>query len=250
MILVDQNEDSKRNHEKGIHFIADLNRMGVKAESASLDSGDFCFEGNGPEGSIAVGIERKTLHDILMCIDDGHLTSQLLKMKDLYTLRVVIIEGHWKPHDQSMLLMEGFNGGMNFGYCKPNGSRVMYSKLYRYLISVSLSGAIVTYSRDPQHTGVNVAEWFHYFQKRWKDHTSLRELPKVAIPTLNAKPTLTRKWAFAIDSIGEKLSDFATRQFKTPIALATADEAEWLKIPGVGVRTAQQIVREVNGYRR
>lgn len=248
MILVDTFEESERNHKLGIYFQREITRIGVKADVCPLAAGDFCFEGNGPEGTIGVGIERKTLHDMLNCIDDGHLTSQLVKLKNAFNLRVIILEGHWKPHDQTGLLMEGFSGGTSWGYCK-NPSKVIYAKLYRYLISLQLSGAIVTQSRDWQHTAYNVVEWHHYFQKRWSEHTALKQMPGVAVPTLAARPSLVRKWAYAIDDIGDKKSELAANHFKTPLALATADEMEWLKLPGVGIPTAQKIVRQIRGMR-
>ena len=48
-----------------------------------------------------------------------------------------------------------------------------------------------------------------------------------------------------MEGIGVKLSLDAERVFKKAGRLAAADETEWLKVPGVGVKTAQSIVREV-----
>lgn len=251
MILVDTFEDSDKNKRKNIDILTDIRRLGVKADAQPLAYGDYCFEGNGPNGTISVGVERKTLHDMLNCIDDSRYSGhQRIGMKSMYTLSVLMVEGHWKPHDNTGYLMEGFSGGINYGYCKHNSSRILYAKLYRYLISVSLSGVIVDRSRDPFNTAYSICEWYHYFQKSWAQHTALRELPKVAVPTLNSRPSLTRKWAFDIEGIGAKKSEIAAQMFKTPIALANADEQEWLRVPGVGVKTAQEIVREVNGWRR
>lgn len=226
-----------------------IKRLGVPAELNDLQYGDAAFEGRGPEGTIAVGIERKALHDLLHCIDNAKLSGhQLIGMKHMYAVRVVLVEGHFKPHEQGWL-MEGFNGGTSWGYCKPGGQRVLYSKLYRYLISLQLSGALVIFSRDIFTTCYNIVEWYHYFQKPWGAHTSLLEMQKVAVPSLNFKPSLVRRWANELPNIGLKISELAERHFKSPIKLAQADESEWLRIPGVGVKTAQQIVREIQGYR-
>src|SRR5438105_4306269 len=99
-----------------------INRLGVRAELNDLDFGDAAFEGRSPAGMIAVGIERKTLHDLVRCIDDARLSGhQLIGMKQMYTVRAVIIEGHWKPHDPEGWLMEGYNGGTTWAYCRPGG---------------------------------------------------------------------------------------------------------------------------------
>jgi ERCC4-type nuclease len=244
MILVDHRVGSKE-------LIPKLKALNLPTEETELPYGDVAFEGKGPQGSVSIGIERKTLHDMLGCIEDARFSGhQFVGMRNLYTLSVLQLEGHWKPHDGSGLLMEGFNGGHSWGYCKFRSQRAMYSKLYRYLISTAMAGVIITQSRDLTHSAFNIGEWYHYFQKRWDDHTSFREIQKIAIPTLGGKPTLVRKWANDLDGIGTKLSGDAERLFKTPLALANADESEWLRIPGVGIKTAQSIVREIWGQKR
>lgn len=244
MILVDAAVGSKE-------LCPIIKTHGGECEVSSLPYADACFEGKGPDGTIAVGLERKTIHDMLRCIEDARYTGhQRIGMKNMYDVSVLIIEGHWKPHNENGMLMEGYHNGVNYGYCKPGGRRVMYNKLYRYLISVALSGVIITYTRDIGHTAFNIVEWFHYFQKAWEGHTSLLEMQKIAIPTLNAKPTLVRKWAADLEGIGVKMSGLAEREFRTPLKLATAEEQDWLRIPGVGVKTAQAIVREIGGYKK
>lgn len=223
--------------------------MGVMCDEASLGYGDAAMEGHGPDGTISIGVERKTLHDMLNCIDDARYAShQRVGMAKMYSKSFLIIEGHWRPHDSEGFLMEGWAGGTSWGYCRYRSQRTMYSKLYRYLISVALSGIIITYSRDLKHTAINICEIFHYFQKRWQDHTSLLEVQKLAIPSMNGKPTLVRRWASDLEGIGVKHSMDAERLFKTPIALAESDEREWLRVPGVGVKTAQSIIKEIHGY--
>lgn len=244
MIYVDQRKGS-------IELLPHLQRLNLAAEASSLEFGDVCFEGKGPAGTLTIGIERKTLHDMLACIEDARYAGhQRPGMKQLYDISILLLEGHWRPHDPDGFLMEGFNGGVTWGYCKHRSQRTMHSKLYRYLISVQLSGVFVIHSRDLIHSAHVIGEWFHYFQKRWEDHTSMMEVQKVNIPSLFAKPPLVKKWANDLEGIGVKMGDLAARHFKTPIRLATADELEWLKIPGIGVRTAQDIYRQVQGLKR
>ena len=251
MILVDHRrggEEKDKNTPK--EFVDRINRLGVKAELTDLEYGDFAFEGNGPEGTIAIGIERKTLHDMLNCIDDARFAGhQKIGMKQMYQVNVLALEGHWKPHDPFGILMEGFNGGVSWGYCRYRSQRTMYAKLYRYLISVQLAGVLYSPSRDIPHTALNVCEYYHYFQKRWTDHDSFKEIHKIAIPQMNVKPPLVRKWANDLEGIGTKLSELAARHFRTPIRLATAEETDWLRLPGIGVKTATDVVKEIWGVK-
>lgn len=248
MILIDCKGD-KENRHPGLDIINHIKALNVPVQQADLEYGDAAFEGNGPLGSVLVGIERKTIADMLSCIDDARFTGhQRIGMSHMYGVSALMLEGHWKPHDGNGLLMEGYSGGTAWGYNKYRSRTTLYAKLYRYMISVALSGVVVSYSRDTWHTAYNIVEWYHYFSKSWREHTALMALQKIQIPTLQHKPNLTRRWAFAIDSIGEKLSEAAAKTFSKPIDLATADESEWLRVPGVGVKTARDIVREVRGW--
>lgn len=220
---------------------------GVKAEKATLPAADFCFEGNGPKGPISVGIERKTLHDMLNCIEDSRYGEQRRKMNAMYDVSVLMLEGHWRPHEQGFL-MEGYNNGTTWGYAKHRSSRTMYNSLYRYLIGVASTGVIITYPRNPWHCAYDVVEWFHFWNKSYNSHRSMREIQKVSIPALNFRPSLLRKWAADLPGVGVELSEAAERKFKKPITLATADEMDWMGIPGVGVKTAKQIVKEIQGW--
>lgn len=240
MILADYHRGS---HE----LIPYITKHGVKSEKADLVYGDFAFEGNGPKGPILIGVERKTLHDMLMCIDTAHYSGkQLVGMKKMYGYSFLLLEGVWRPHDSEGWLMESVNDSQFF-YCKQTSTRVLYSKLRRYLISVGLAGVQVIYSRDMRQTGYDLCELFHYFQKSWNKHTSLIEMHKLNIAQLSGKPSVTRRWAESLEGIGSTHGMDAERVFKRPIDLAQATEREWLRIPGIGPKTARKIVREIHG---
>ena len=240
MILVDQ--------RIGSNELAPLIlKCGVKSELAQLEFADCCFEGHGPNGDISIGVERKTLGDMLNCIDDNRYAAhQRPGMAAMYARNFLIIEGIWAcgvpPFHTGILMTSRGDSWYPFRY---RSQRVMYSKLYRYLITISLSGVTVTYSRDLQHTAINICEIYHYFQKKWTDHTSLQEIQKLAIPQLVGEPSLVRKWAAQLNGVGVKYSLAAEKIFRSGINLARAGEEEWLRVPGLGVRTAQQIVREI-----
>lgn len=240
MILVDSRIGS---HE----LLPYIRKCGVPAIETMLDFGDFAFEGNGPDGKIMVGVERKTLHDMLSCIDDNRYAAhQRPGMMQAYDKSFLIVEGNWKPHDRDGTLMEGFRGGSVWGQCKFRSGRIMYSKLRRYLFSISLSGVVVVYSRDLVQTSIDICEMYHWFQKPWTGHTSLIELQKLAIPQLVGKPSLCRKWANDLSDIGTKFSIEAERVFgRSAIKMANGSESDWLKIKGVGVSTARNIIKEI-----
>lgn len=241
MIIVDAAVGSKE-------LLPLIRGMGVMCDKAPLQYGDACFVGKGPEGDLAVGVERKTLHDMLSCIEDSRYTAhQRLGMKRLYNVSFLVIEGMWRPREDGQMMES--RDGCTWFVCRPHGKPIMYRNLRRYLFSIMYSGVVVLYTRNIYHTAHDICELFHYHSKPWHKHTSLLEIQKLAIPQLTGKPKLVRKWAQDIDGIGSKFGEEAARLFKTPIRLANSEEKDWLKIPGIGVKTAQEIVKEIYGYR-
>ncbi len=234
-----------------IELIRAIAALGVPVTKDDLPYGDFAFEGWGPNGKMLIGIERKTLHDMLNSIDTSRYSGhQKVGMHQMYGQSFLIVEGRWcpgRPPNFANFLLEKY--GEKWLPCRYRTGKVMYSKLYRYLLSVSLGGVIVLHARDTFECAANIVETYHYFQKKWGDHNSLLEVHRVALPQLNGKPSLVRKWACDIEDIGTKFSLEAQKLFKTPIQLAQSDESDWLRIKGIGVSTAQKIIREIWGQK-
>lgn len=240
-------------------MVSIIRRIGLEADIFRLEYGDACFEGNGPNGTIAVGIERKTLHDMLNCIEDARYAAyQRPGMMQLYSKSFLFIEGLWEPGEGGIYtgkIMQGFRKGQSWGPLKTAGNRqVLYSKLFRYLVSVALSGVVVIPSYHIVHTAYNICELYHYFSKPWRAHTSLIECQKLAIPDLRVKPPLVRRWANELEEIGVVFSLAAEEYFKTPIRLANSDESDWVRLVGegnkhLGIGTAQKIVKEIRGWK-
>ena len=250
MIIVDPRSGAEKGDTTVDRLVSLIRRVGVLCEKGFLEFGDVAFEGNGPQGRIMIGIERKTLHDMLNCIDDARYSAhQKVGMGQMYQVSILMLEGCWKPHDPNGWLMEGFDGGKSWGICKYRSSHTLYTKLYNYLLSVQLTGTVVSLSRDLWGTAYNIVSIYQYFQKPWESHTSMLETQKLLIPDLRMKPSLVRRWAAEIDDIGVKHSLQAEELFKTPYNLAVSDESDWLKLPRLGVKTAQKIIRDIRGWR-
>lgn len=248
MILVDRRE--KPGKREKVELVDLIRRFGVKAETADLPFGDFAFEGYDSKGLITIGVERKRIHDFLNCIDDNRLVShQRIGMVQLYRENWLLLEGIWRFHDPKGLLMEGNEQGQ-WWECKPGGRPVLYAKLRRYLFSVSRTGSFVDviYTKNMTQTAYDLCELWHYYQK--KDHTSHIGKQKMNIPSLNARPSLVRRWAEELDGIGPKKADDAARLFQTPDRLANSETLEWLGIPGIGVKTAEDVVAQIQGRKR
>jgi ERCC4-type nuclease len=251
MILIDPRDGNLKEIQASIECMRIISKLGIPCERSRLVSGDFCFEGHGPDGRILIGVERKSLHDLLHCIDDGRYNQQRISMKQTYGFSFLIVEGLYKPSEDGWLL-QGFvrkDGSISWRHCDYRQRPVLYSKL-RYLLSVALSGVIITYTKNLFETAYQVCELFHYFEEKWYNHTSLLATQKLAIPSIDREPPLVRKWAADIDGIGIKRSAEAQHLFRTPYKLANSDESDWLRLSGIGVPTAQDIIRQIHGNSR
>src|SRR3989344_1882451 len=72
----------------------ELIKEGIEIEEKQLVSADFIIRTKDIEGKIqTVGIERKTLQDLLNSIVDKRLINQLISLKENFDLPLLIIEG-------------------------------------------------------------------------------------------------------------------------------------------------------------
>lgn len=260
MILIDANEPYE--------LLSLIARQGLPCQKQPLDSADVAFEGYGPHGMTLIGVERKKIQDALDCIETGRLGGfQLPKMRQMYTFRFIILEGVWRPDIQHGFLQQEIvkpDGKVWWSDQRRGGKREMYAKLRRFTFSLMMAGAYVIPTRDIMHTAYDVCELYHWFQKPWDKHTSMNTLytgqawdrtpmhseDLMMIPTIDRRPSLVRRWAASLDGIGVKLSADAERVFRNPRDLALADEADWMNVVGVGLRTAADIVRQITGGKK
>jgi len=239
MILLDNRVGSKE-------LLPYIQRLGTKVELGHLEYGDAAFEGHGPTGTIAVGVERKTLSDLLNCVDDARYSAhQRPGMLAMYQFNILMVEGIWKPDSTTGYLMECIRT-LEWRPFRYRTQMVRYSKAFRYLLTLQIAGTPVIITRDLEHTAYNICECFAYLQKRWEDHTSLLETQKLNMPSLNGRPSLVRRWASELDGIGVKHGMEAERLFRTPYELASSDEGDWIKIPGVGAKLARSVIKQIH----
>lgn len=242
MILVDSRIGS-------CELLPYIKKRGVECEESLLDFGDVYFEGNGKDGRNSIGIERKTIQDMLNCIQDNRYLDQRRGMLATYNQCYLLLEGRWQPNYRDGTLMEGRPRRGNEPFWQPVkfcSKPVMYSTLRRYLYSISASGVVVMYTSEMQHTAYDITEMYHYWNKPWSSHTSLLGVHSVAIPDMRDKPSLCRRWASSIQDVGVKLSLEAERLFKgSPVKLANSAETDWVRIKGIGVKSAQNIMDEI-----
>lgn len=234
MILIDRRKGSGE-------LLPMIRQLGVKAELDTLEASDACWEGNGPDGRVLIGVERKKISDLLHCIDDGRYAGlQQPGMGQLFTYRILIVEGIWKPSPNGQLMEL-----RNNIWVHPTGYPVLYDKVFSFMSSVALvAGTTCMRSSSDKETVHQIVALYKWFNKAWEDHTSQFEHNRVVFPAI-LKPTFERTVAACIPNIGLKRAIAAEKGFKTVAKMINATESEWMAKTGVGAATAMKIVRMI-----
>src|SRR5215471_7722117 len=91
MILIDERVGSKE-------LLPYFKPFDVEAEICRLGFADAAFVGNGPDGIISIGIERKVLGDLLASMRAERLAGhQLDGLLENYQVNYLIVEGICRP---------------------------------------------------------------------------------------------------------------------------------------------------------
>lgn len=161
-----------------------IRKQGVQAELATLDSADFAFTINGPEGEAMVGVERKTLPDLIASVQSGRLqgmvtessAGQLPRLRECYEYPFLLVEGEWLT-DQHGVLVER----RKHGSPRPLPGRMSADTLNKRLFSIVLQGGLwlwQTTTREQSARWIaSLARWGN--DQLWDGHTTLQTTHKV-----------------------------------------------------------------------
>lgn len=222
MILCDDRVGSRE-------FLNPLRHLGVQAQIEHLKSADFAFAGNGPEGPVVVGIERKTIREMIDH-SDRFSGSQVRVLSKQYDIRYLVVEGHFRPNPESHILETRKEdwGKWYKGFGKP----VFYGELAAFLIGLGMHGVQVLFSGDEAQTTAWVVWAYKYFQKEWNQHKSLHTIyvPPPARPGNKMRweePSQVTRVASVIPGLDQKAWEVG-KVFRTPREMFTAPREKWI----------------------
>lgn len=234
-------------------FAGSFSNFGIPTCLENLPFGDFSFIGNGPagEGTISVGIERKTLSDILTCMRDGRFSGhQLPGLLDNFHRVILLVEGRYRPNPEDGILEESRNNQWF-----PVRGRFMYRELSAFLVTMEeMCNVRVVRTWDKKETVFQIVTWYKWYQKKWEDHTGHLILHKRTIGQTDGVPgvklipaSLVRKVASCIDSISDVKSARVEEKFQSVFDMVNADISVWMQLKGIGKKTATDIFNKLRG---
>lgn len=207
-------------------FLRPLRRAGAACSLrplAKMPFGDFWFWGHGPSGRCKIGVERKTLSEIVSAIGDnrfiGHQLPGLLKA---YAYTFIVIEG-----DRYIDPKSGLLNPLALSFL-PRRAHV-YQTVQKFELTLMLKGGVrVVYTKNKTHTALFVRALHDWFSERWAAHKSVYQVeedkPDQAILS---DRTMKRKVANQLTGLAWTRSLKADAYFRSIVEMVNASAEEW-----------------------
>ena len=210
-----------------------------------LDYADFAWSGDGPNGPIDVGVERKGLMDLLQSMTTGRLSGhQLVGLTNRYDWVYLLVEGVWRPDRHSGILQR--IGGKGKWIAAAQGSRrFMARDVYNFLNTIQIMcGVVVVQTSNQWETARWLDSNYGWWQKGWKKHKSHLQFQKPIVHAHLTKPNLVTRIASQFDGIGWDKARSIGKEFDQVGNFLFASKEDLRKVPGIGTKLAQSIVRQ------
>lgn len=211
-------------------FVAPLRSMGLPVEARPLSFADFAFTGQGPSGKVRVGVERKTVSEILTAITDTRFTGhQLPGLLTHYDYTWIVVEGYARVDPASGILMSGKRAA-GFG-----GAHHLYATYQKFLITLAARGGVrVQRCLNRDDTAWFLFSLYGWWQKPWAAHKSIAHVPETPVEgVFFEKPSVKRRALNQLPGLDWERTRKVCAYFPTLAAAVNATEAEWQKALGL-----------------
>lgn len=239
MILIDYRSGSK---EVAAH-------IHVPHQITKLDFGDFTFLGCGPdETMMPIGVERKTVMDLVSSMVDGRLSGhQLHGLLATYDHIYLVVEGLWRPRAKDGVLERWRRG--KWIPLELGQRRFMARDVGNYLNTLAVVCGVKVWRTDSiKHTGRWLSDLHGWWGKPWEKHQSHMQHYSPPAPTVFLrKPKIVQRVAKEFKGVGWDKAGSLARTFPTVVDLILADEKQLQQADGIGKGLATSIRREITG---
>ena len=228
-----------------------LIKEGVPVQLGRMEYGDLSWTGRGAQGiPQLVGVEYKTVEDVIKCIGDGRFAGhQLPGLIQTYNYVWLMVAGRTRSGPNGVLQVAHISGRW---YDAGFGNRQFrYSDYDHWLTTIELRGGLrVRRVGDSLEAAASINGLYRWWTgKEWEDHRghlAFDESRDLELALLR-KPPLVRRMAKELPGIGWGKSAQVAAAFGTAIEMVAATEQEWSDIPGIGKTMARRIRKEM-GY--
>lgn len=226
-----------------------LAKLHIPASLGRLEFGDIAFPGRGPgEDWLHIGVEYKSLSDVLTCITTGRLAGhQLVGMQRDYDVSWLLIEDIWQTDPGTGVICTRARG--EWRPLKLGPRHYMGRDLDGFLLSITQqSGIRIHRTADKVQSAIWLGALYKWWtNKTWDEHQTLQTFDLSGPVVQIGAPEVARRVAKELAGVGWKKSARVAEHFGSVDAMCAADEHEWEQIDGIGKVLARRIVAQLHG---
>lgn len=217
------------------------------AQATRLDAGDAMLMGNGPTGPLWVGVEVKSIHDLMSSINTGRFqATQLPGMLEAYDVRWLTYYGQYRPGRDGHLEIRKGAAWRRFRL----GSReVPYGYLESMLFDIVAAGVNVRHCYDESEVAAWLSCLHRWWGKDWTRHKGLhafdKSKPLMNLPHGDAGLAFRAAVAAQLPGLGFQKATTAGQHFDSVRGMINAEVGDWMRVPGVGKVLAKAITEAV-----
>lgn len=206
-------------------------------ELCRLDSGDVCLTGNAPNGPALVGVEVKTVLDLIASCNNGRLQArQIPQMLDDYDVVWLLYYGAYRPSIRGNTLQIQ-KGRQWVGY-RLGGRAVPYGYVEGMLLTLSAVGVRVKHVYDIREAAEWIGVLHRWWSKEWADHKGMKTFDNSRqmsmMPGVDGETMLRAQVAGQLPGVGYKRAMAAAGHFGSIREMVNASAEEWGEIEGIG----------------
>lgn len=241
-----------------------LHARGMPVTLTRMEYGDVSWLGQGMDGEpVSVGVEYKTIHDVIRCMCDGRFAGhQLPGLVQAYDLAYLLVEGLWRPNSKTGILEYRKSRG-EWAEVHSGSRRFMYRDLVTWLSTAEIKGGIRSWRvSDLSEASIWISTQYRWWSENggWESHKShlafhdgtrfgynyRRERAAQMVNGLSdrallQRPSLCRMVAAQLPGIGWEKSAPIAKRYRTVEALTDATVEELQELKGIGPKLAQGI---------
>jgi len=214
-----------------------------------LEYGDIAFIGNGPSGLVSVGIERKTVPDLINSMHSGRLSGhQLIGLQRCYTYIFLLVEGIWRQGPDGLIQVLKGSSWMDLNF---KGQQTTSHALNNYLNTLSIICNVkVWQTSNIRQSARWISNLYNWFQKDWEKHHAHLTFYNPANPPSSVMlftPSLIHRIVKELPGVGWEKGKLLADKYETLPALMQATVEDLEQIPGIGPKIASRIVAALRG---
>lgn len=211
----------------------------------TLEFGDVMLTGHGPDDTtISVGVEVKSVHDLLQSISTGRLAGhQIPGLVKTYGHSWLLVYGNARPGKDNYLEVNRQGRWQHF---RLGRQPVPWSYLEGFLLTLQLFTPVkVKWVYNEEEAAKWISVFDRWLSKKWDKHKAMQvfnESQAQAAP-VGADPVEAQmaKIAAQLPGVGWTRAWAAARHFQSVNEMMTAPRETWEEIPRIGPVLAKSI---------